>query len=36
MMEAKAPFAKEKAITPMIITKEQKIISVVLVPEISP
>jgi hypothetical protein len=36
MIEANAPFAKEKAMTPIIITNEQKIISKVFVPEMSP
>lgn len=35
-MEARAPFAKENDITPIIITIEQKTISRVFVPDISP
>jgi len=35
-MDAKEPFAKENAMTPIIIIKEQNTHSVTLQPEISP
>ena len=36
MIEARAPFANEKAITPTSITKEQNNLSIEFVPEMSP